>query len=84
MHGSDAGGRIEKPTISAIIPAYNEEKTVGEVVSKTLLYTDEVIIIDDGSTDETSDVARRAGAEVVHNEENRGVLVSLARGFRAA
>lgn len=84
MHGSDAGGRIERPTISAVIPAYNEEKTVGEVVSKTLLHTDEVIVVDDGSTDDTHDVARNAGAEVVHNEENRGVLASLARGLKAA
>jgi glycosyltransferase involved in cell wall biosynthesis len=84
LHGSDAGKRMERPTISAIIPAYNEEKTVGEVVSQALIYTDEVIVVDDGSTDDTPDVARHAGAEVVHNEENRGVLVSLARGFRAA
>ena len=73
-----------KLTISAIIPAYNEENTVGEVVSNALPHVDEVVVIDDGSTDDTAIVARIAGAKVVQNEGNRGVLVSLTRGFRTA
>jgi len=53
---------VAQPSISAIIPAFNEEKTVGEIVSKTLRYVDEVIVIDDGSTDDTGVKAAEAGA----------------------
>ena len=84
MKRAIAGEIKGKLTISAIIPAYNEEKTVGEVVSNALLYVDEVVVIDDGSTDDTAIVARITGANVVQNEGNRGVLVSLTRGFRTA
>ena len=84
MHGSNAGRGNLRPTISAVIPAYNEEKTIGEIVTKTIQHVDEVIVVDDGSTDDTAVIARRTSASVVQNEENRGVLVALARGFKAA
>lgn len=84
MKGATTGEIKGKLTISAVIPAYNEEKTVGEVVSNVLPHVDEVVVIDDGSTDNTAIVARIAGAKVIQNEGNRGVLVSLTRGFRTA
>ena len=58
--------------IIAAIPAYNEEKYIGTVVLKTRQYADEVIVIDDGSTDNTSAVASLASATVIRHEKNKG------------
>jgi glycosyltransferase involved in cell wall biosynthesis len=51
--------------VVAIIPAYNEEITIGSVVLRTRKYVDRVIVVDDGSDDKTAEVARLAGAEVI-------------------
>ena len=58
--------------IIAAMPAYNEEKYIGTMVLKTKQYVDEVIIIDDGSTDNTAEVARLAGATVIRHSINKG------------
>ena len=73
-----------RPFISAVIPALNEEETVGEVVTRTLTHVDEALVIDDGSEDDTSVVATEAGARVLRNPVNRGLMESLRRGFREA
>lgn len=70
--------------ISAVIPAFNEEETIGDIVSMALQHVDEVIVIDDGSMDETGIIAEREGAKVIRNAENQGILNSLRRGFEAA
>jgi len=43
--------------ITAVIPAYNEEESITEIVKNTLKYVDEVVVIDDGGTDKTSERA---------------------------
>ena len=58
--------------VLAAIPCYNTAKTIAKVVAKTKKYVDEVIVIDDGSTDMTAEVARAAGAVVISHERNRG------------
>ncbi len=54
------------------IPAYNEERCVGSIVLRAKQYADEVIVVDDGSTDNTARVAALAGAAVIRHDENRG------------
>ena len=70
--------------ISVVIPAYNEEKSICDVVSGALRYCDEVIVVDDGSSDKTAITAARCGAKVVRHEVNRGYIEALRTGFRAA
>lgn len=69
--------------IVAILPAFNEEVAIGSVVLRTRQYADRVIVIDDGSTDKTAEVAELAGAEVIRHAENRGKGAALKTGFEA-
>lgn len=73
-----------KPSVSAVIPAYFEEKTIGSVVTSCLPFVDEVLVVNDGSTDDTSVNARDAGARVIENNQNMGVLKTIRRGMREA
>ncbi|HEX2835174.1 MAG TPA: glycosyltransferase family 2 protein [Thermoanaerobaculia bacterium] len=68
----------------AIIPALNAERTLGKVVQATREQLADVLVIDDGSTDRTSDVAREAGAVVLRHEVNRGKGAALKTGFAYA
>lgn len=61
-----------KLKLIAAIPAYDEEKYIGTIVLKTRQYVDEVIVVDDGSTDNTSSVASLAGATVIRHDKNKG------------
>jgi glycosyltransferase involved in cell wall biosynthesis len=72
------------PLIVAIIPAYNEEKTISWVVEKTRKYADKVIVVDDCSTDETGKLAKKAGATVIRNKVNSGLGSSIRIGLKAA
>ena len=67
----------DSPKILAAIPAHNEEKYVGTIVLKARWYASEVLVIDDGSTDKTGDVARLAGASVIRNEQKKGKGASI-------
>jgi glycosyltransferase involved in cell wall biosynthesis len=73
---------VRRPTIAAIIPAYQEEKHIGDVVCRTLKQLQHVAVIDDGSTDRTAANAREAGAEVIVHEVNRGKGQAIKSGLR--
>ncbi|MDW7726236.1 MAG: glycosyltransferase family 2 protein [Candidatus Methanoperedens sp.] len=68
-------------TITAILPAFNEEVSIGSVVLHTRQHADDVIVIDDGSTDRTSEVAQLAGARVIRHQSNMGKGFALKTGF---
>jgi glycosyltransferase involved in cell wall biosynthesis len=68
----------------AVIPVLNSERTIGDVVRKTREQISEVVVIDDGCTDRTADVARAEGATVLRHEVNRGKGASLKSGFAYA
>jgi glycosyltransferase involved in cell wall biosynthesis len=60
------------PKVIAAFPAYNEEKYIGSLVLKTRQLVDEVIVVDDGSSDQTGEIARLAGATVIRHDGNKG------------
>lgn len=62
----------EKPVIIVGMPAYNEENYIGSVVLQARQFADEVVVVDDGSSDRTAQVARLAGATVVQHQKNSG------------
>lgn len=69
----------------AIIPAFNSEGTIGDIVTRALKYADEVIVVDDGSTDGTPGMLARLGARkactVLTNKKNRGKGEALRRAL---
>jgi glycosyltransferase involved in cell wall biosynthesis len=68
----------------AVLPAYNEELVIGSLILRTRQYVDRVIVVDDGSSDRTSEIARLAGADVVRLEHNTGKAYALLLGLRRA
>jgi glycosyltransferase involved in cell wall biosynthesis len=72
--------------VSAIIPAYNERHTIGGVIAPMLDHPliDEIIVVDDGSTDGTAKRARSRGAKVISLTGNGGKASAMAQGVRAA
>lgn len=76
---------VSDPERLVLIPAWNEEATVADVVlaARSLVGCD-VLVIDDGSSDRTCDVARRAGAMVVSHPFNMGVGAAIRTGMRVA
>ena len=73
---------IDRINVAAVIPAYLEERHVGDVVRRTLKQLPNVLVVDDGSNDRTAEEARNAGADVIVHEQNRGKGESIKSGFR--
>jgi glycosyltransferase involved in cell wall biosynthesis len=73
---------MESIRVSAVIPAYNEGKRIGEVINKVKKYVDEVIVVDDHSSDNTLEVAKQNGAQVISNIKNLGIIESTKIGFK--
>jgi glycosyltransferase involved in cell wall biosynthesis len=70
--------------IVVLIPALNEERSISRIVRKARKYAGLVIVVDDGSTDATGELAARAGAFVIRHPHNRGKGSALNTGFQYA
>lgn len=75
--------------VCAVIPAHNEAETIGSIIQATKKYVDTVFVVDDASEDNTVEVARENGAEVIRHIINRGVgaaqrtayMIAMSDGF---
>jgi glycosyltransferase involved in cell wall biosynthesis len=72
---------MNRLSIAAIIPAFNEEKHIGDVVRRTRAKLDGVLVVDDGSIDATAAEARTAGADVMVHPQNRGKGEAIRTGL---
>jgi glycosyltransferase involved in cell wall biosynthesis len=70
--------------VMVIIPARNEEVSIGSMVIKAKKYANHVLVVDDGSVDDTAEIARLAGADVISHSTNMGKGQALKTGFYAA
>ncbi len=70
--------------IVIVIPAYNEEESIEKVISSLPNFVDDVIVVDDGSTDRTAELARKMGSTVITHKRNIGVGASFHTGMRMA
>ncbi|PYJ10592.1 MAG: hypothetical protein DME93_11055 [Verrucomicrobia bacterium] len=66
---------------AAVIPAYQDENHIGDIVRRTRERVDHVLVIDDGSSDQTARRAREAGAEVIVHDQNRGKGEAIKTGL---
>jgi glycosyltransferase involved in cell wall biosynthesis len=81
---SAAASSVDVSGVVAIIPAYNEERHVGSVVLRLRHILETVIVVDDGSSDATAQVAALAGAQLLSHPTNRGYGAAIQTGLRAA
>lgn len=70
--------------VCAIIPCFNEERAISDIVRTAKKHVDVCIVVDDCSTDQTQHVATRAGARVLRHETNLGKGMALKNGFALA
>jgi polyisoprenyl-phosphate glycosyltransferase len=70
------------PRVAAIVPAFNEEETLADVVTvlKSTGTIDEVLVVSDGSTDETVRISRSLGVKTIHLHQNYGKAMAMAIG----
>jgi glycosyltransferase involved in cell wall biosynthesis len=73
---------MNRPGIAAVIPAYQEEKHVGEVAKRARAQLEHVLVVDDGSSDGTAERAQSAGVDIVVHPQNRGKGESIKTGLR--
>jgi glycosyltransferase involved in cell wall biosynthesis len=81
---NDIDDTLSEKGICAVLPAFNEELVIGSVVLRTKQYVYRVIVVDDGSSDRTAEVAKLAGAEVIQLEHNTGKAYTILLGLRRA
>lgn len=81
---------MKEKKVSIIIPAYNEEKAIGEVldsvkeVMNKTKWSYEIIVVDDGSSDKTPEIAQNKGVGVIQHIENKGTGVATTTGIKNA
>ena len=78
---------LEGKTVAVVVPAYNEERLVGETIAGVPDFVDRILVVDDASADATGDAARAGGdprVEVIRRERNGGVGAAILTGYRRA
>ncbi len=70
--------------IFVVIPAFNEKKTIKQVVEDVMKYVRHIIVVDDCSTDNTFKITKKLGIEVVRNAKNLGYIRSIEKGIHHA
>lgn len=73
-----------KPYVVVGIPAYNEENTIAKIVLNAQKFADAIVVCDDGSSDLTSIIAKRLGADVITHKQNLGYGAAIQSIFRRA
>jgi glycosyltransferase involved in cell wall biosynthesis len=80
----DKSTKRTAPIIIASIPCLNEEQFISDVVTRARRYVGKVIVVDDGSTDNTSEAAETAGAHVIRHKKRQGAGAATKSAFEAA
>lgn len=70
--------------VCLLLPAYNESKTIGQIIQESSEFISEIVVIDDGSSDETAEIATAAGVVCLANATNCGKGSALRKGFAYA
>jgi glycosyltransferase involved in cell wall biosynthesis len=73
---------LKNKTIAVVIPAFNEEVKIGSVIDGIPQFVDDIIVIDDGSHDRTSQIVKEKGAIVVRHRKNKGVGAAFKSGVK--
>jgi len=74
----------ERPRVSLIIPAYNEEGGLPLVIEECMGMVDEIVVVDDGSTDQTYKIAKKYDVKLYRHERNMGKAVAIRTGINNA
>lgn len=67
-----------------VIPAYNEEETIKEIISRCRRYVDTVLVVNDASTDDTAAIVKQSNVKLLSNSSNLGYEISIRKGFNYA
>jgi glycosyltransferase involved in cell wall biosynthesis len=83
-NATDMGAKRTEPKVVAAIPCHNEEQFIADIVRAVQRHVHQVVVVDDGSSDDTSGAAEAAGALVVRHDSNRGPGVAYRSCLEAA
>lgn len=72
----------KKISFCVLIPAYNEQNHIGQLLDDVKKYADDILVVDDGSSDDTLAVVKKAGVEYIEHKVNKGKGASLSDGYR--
>jgi glycosyltransferase involved in cell wall biosynthesis len=73
---------LNNQTIAVVVPAYNEERQIGQVIQSMPEFVDHILVIDDGSSDKTVEIAQNHGAKIVSHKKNQGVGAAFNTGVK--